>query len=109
MIVARTKTVRVAKKGVSINKSLHVHSSEYCDYVDNDPHAYCFHTRLIKEDMVESAASDMPNEASGGSEHSQQASCSNTKRIHEKVIAEPNEEQQKTILSPKCCLNLPLQ
>ena len=27
------------KKGVSINKTLHAHSSKFCNYVDNDPYA----------------------------------------------------------------------
>ena len=64
-----------------------MHSSEFYDCVDNDPCAHYFCTRLIKEDILESAALDMPNEASGESEHSQQASC----RIQEETIAQPNE------------------
>lgn len=60
------------KKGVSIKQSLTVHSSEFYDYL-NCPYAYHFHTCLIKQDLLESAASDMPKDASGNSEATQTA------------------------------------
>ena len=50
---------------------MHVYSSKFYDYVDNNPYVYYFYTCLIKEDMLESAVSDMLSEASGGLEHSQ--------------------------------------
>ena len=41
--------------------------------------------------MLENAALDMPNEASGGSECSQTSSYSNSKSIHSDMIVEPND------------------
>ena len=45
--------------------------------------------------MLERAVSDVPNEASGGSVHSQTVSHSIAKSIHSDTIAEPNDGTMK--------------
>ena len=73
---------------MSYHKSLHAHSSDLCDFVDDDPCVCHFCTCLIKEEILESAASGMPNEASGGSEHSQTVAHAKSRSTHDGMIAE---------------------
>ena len=83
------------KKGVSNYKILQAHSSDFYDFVDNDPHFYYFFTCLVKEDVLERAESGIPNEALGGSEHSQTVSHANARSTHDGVIEEPNDGTMK--------------
>ena len=62
-------------KGVSKEHSLKVHSSEMFDFLNLDPVACCLHTCLIKNQLLESFASDMPDDSCGGSSSTNSAAC----------------------------------
>ena len=62
--------------GVSMEHSLKTHSTEFFAFVKEDPVLFYFYTCFIKNDMLESCSSDMPEECSGNSSTVKNASYS---------------------------------
>ena len=62
-------------KWVSKEHSLKAHSSEMFDFLNLDPVACYLHACLIKNHLLESFASDMPDDSCGGSSSSNLATC----------------------------------
>ena len=88
-------SLRHAKTGVSNYTNLPAHFSDFCDFSYNNPHACCFHTCIIKEDMLESAEPDVPNEASWDSEYTQTVSHASIISFNDDTLAETNNGDMK--------------